>query len=514
MSDTNPWYYDAAIAAGHSGLIEFPSGFWDWPRGKRLEWAEKISQHLRGCAKTNPSIARIIDRQPDKPLPPSAAAPVPLPPRRPWKLPLPSIRNLIYHVCPLKTNDGWRMNVRQLVRRMGVFNGQRVIAIARGEGLEPPDAVRDELAGFGCDFWELPNDPQLREVATFLPLLITVANQDERQATFYAHTKGNSTIDSRLGAELWRNEMYHQLLDEWQDCMADLGEHVACGINKIVWPEPSQSPYPTRLSTGRWMFAGTFFWFRHDLVFGHNHWRRVAMDRYGAEAWLGGMFEPEHAKSRFQPWPETQFPCPSPYNPLLYESPIRDCEYSQTAVAAYTAAEEIDGLIYTADLRQLIAIAESQLSGSTWVEIGSLAGKSLLATGLALPPGCRLISIDDGRGVFAPVTAEQAASLEGVCARLQTRHTVERITATAAEACTALADRSIDVAFIDDDHTADGFRASVRAILPKIKPGGTLCGHDYGGEWPEVVAAVDELFPRREVRPGTTIWSIRIGCES
>lgn len=243
---------------------------------------------------------------------------------RPFNLAAPTIRNLIYHVCPLASNDTWRANVRQLLRRWDVFNGRRVVAIAFGAGLLPPAAVREAFAGHACEFLELPNDRDLREVATFLPLLISVANQDERQATFYAHTKGNSTEGSALGAMYWRNEMYHRLLDHWQECMAALENAAAVGIHKIRWPDNSPSIYPTRLECGKWMFAGTFFWFRHDLVFGHHCWRRLSIDRYGAEAWLAGLFGPEQVKSVYQLWPEERFPTPSPYDPTIYPNPIRD----------------------------------------------------------------------------------------------------------------------------------------------------------------------------------------------
>ena len=238
-------------------------------------------------------------------------------------------RNLIYHVCPLMANDGWRQNVRQLVKRIDLFNGQRAIAIAQGEGLEPAAEV---LRAFGKaastlkTVMLLPNDPVLREVVTFLPLLLTVAVDDPEQATFYAHTKGNSTSNSVLGSVLWRNAMYHQLLDKWERCMQALPIYAAVGCHKMIWP-PDRPPYPTGLRFGNWMFAGTFFWFNNGRVFRDKdrNWRNVPMDRYGAEAWLSGMFPPHACLSVYQKWPEDMFPSPSPYNPALYAGEeIRD----------------------------------------------------------------------------------------------------------------------------------------------------------------------------------------------
>jgi len=240
----------------------------------------------------------------------------------------PSIQrlNLIYHVCPLRKNEVWRRNVRQLRQRLRIFNGRKIVAVVLGDDMEPCSSVRDEFGhdGHDIELLQLPNDPELRETATFLQLLEEVVSLDEAEATFYAHTKGNSTRDNALGAEYWRNAMYHHLLDHVNVCRDLLLRHPCVGTHKIVWPSTMRSPFPNRLSVGNWMFAGTFFWFRHDAVFGHPNWHEVPHDRYGAEAWLSTLFEPDEAATVFQPWPASEYPMPSPYNPGLYCEPRRD----------------------------------------------------------------------------------------------------------------------------------------------------------------------------------------------
>lgn len=57
-------------------------------------------------------------------------------------------------------------------------------------------------------------------------------------------------------------------------------------------------------------------------------------------------------------------------------------------------------------------------------------------------------------------------------------------------------DRSIDLVFIDDDHSYEGCRDAINAWRPKVRSGGWLSGHDYCKDrFPGVVKAVRELVP-------------------
>lgn len=235
------------------------------------------------------------------------------------KYPPVETRNLIYHLCPLSDNDGWRQNVRQLVKRWGVFNGRRIIAVARGKSMEPMSEIYKELGRRECEILKFDNDPQLREVATFLPLLEVVKNASG--ATFYAHTKGNSTAADARGAIRWRNAMYLHLLErDLERSMRELRRRVFVGCHKMVWGQ-RKPPYPSGLSHGTWFLAGTFFWFRNDVVFSSDKWRDVPRDRYGAEAWPAGIVDYWEAASVYQKFPEhqTYTVIDNPYNPALYD---------------------------------------------------------------------------------------------------------------------------------------------------------------------------------------------------
>lgn len=78
------------------------------------------------------------------------------------------------------------------------------------------------------------------------------------------------------------------------------------------------------------------------------------------------------------------------------------------------------------------------------------------------------------------------------------------------------ADAGLDFAFLDANHRYESIRADLRAWWPKVRPGGLLCGHDYGvygdatGAW-GIRRAVDEWAAAtdRPVRVGADgVWWI------
>jgi predicted O-methyltransferase YrrM len=56
-------------------------------------------------------------------------------------------------------------------------------------------------------------------------------------------------------------------------------------------------------------------------------------------------------------------------------------------------------------------------------------------------------------------------------------------------------DASLDLVFLDADHSEEGVLSDLHAWLPKVRPGGVVSGHDYGARHhPGVKAAVDAFF--------------------
>lgn len=57
-------------------------------------------------------------------------------------------------------------------------------------------------------------------------------------------------------------------------------------------------------------------------------------------------------------------------------------------------------------------------------------------------------------------------------------------------------DNSLDMVYIDADHSYEQVMLDIRVWKPKVKKGGILCGHDYAEPLhPGVVRAVKESFP-------------------
>jgi predicted O-methyltransferase YrrM len=54
------------------------------------------------------------------------------------------------------------------------------------------------------------------------------------------------------------------------------------------------------------------------------------------------------------------------------------------------------------------------------------------------------------------------------------------IESDSSEAAQQFPDKHFDFVFLDADHTLTGVRKDITAWAPKVKPGGWLCGHDYG----------------------------------
>lgn len=68
---------------------------------------------------------------------------------------------------------------------------------------------------------------------------------------------------------------------------------------------------------------------------------------------------------------------------------------------------------------------------------------------------------------------------------------------------------TFDLVFIDANHSYDAVRFDILHYAPLLKPGGILCGHDYGKGREGVIRAVDETLAKPQVPKGGVVWWAR-----
>lgn len=197
---------------------------------------------------------------------------------------------------------------------MDVFTGRRVVAVVTGPGLDPPDAVQAAFGGHVSDFIVLPNDPNLREVQTLVPLLERVQTLDPGEVTFYAHAKA-VTRPGHPTCWRWAQAMYELCLDYVPLADDALQTHAAAGPFKRRikgWRE-SDSP---------WHFSGSFAWFRNKDLFAAD-WRRVERFWSGVEPYLSLHVPYARAYALGYEWHR---PGPGLYDRRFFEAALREVE--------------------------------------------------------------------------------------------------------------------------------------------------------------------------------------------
>jgi SAM-dependent methyltransferase len=134
-------------------------------------------------------------------------------------------------------------------------------------------------------------------------------------------------------------------------------------------------------------------------------------------------------------------------------------------------------------------------------ELGVFRGEhAALILGLAEPSALHLVDVFTG---FASNFGETISGRQGLAETLDRFEGDRRVSVYATDSIAWLAARparSLDVVYLDTDHSYSHVRREIAAALPVLRPGGWICGHDHdAGEFPGVVKAVAEL---REAYPG------------
>ena len=141
--------------------------------------------------------------------------------------------------------------------------------------------------------------------------------------------------------------------------------------------------------------------------------------------------------------------------------------------------------------------------GLTGIEIGSYAGESAK---MFLKSGAfdRLYCIDPWEPDYdtADVTCDDGLVMaESVFdKRVGDSPIVMKLKMKSSDAVNMFEDEAIDFIYIDGNHQYEFVKKDLEDYVPKIKAGGIISGHDYGGPTtPGVTKAVNEFFKKEPV---------------
>jgi len=213
--------------------------------------------------------------------------------------------HLLVHVWPVKTSSEWQRLLRMLAERWDQFDGKKVVAVVTSA--EPvvvteditvetadPQEVADELPP-DAEIEIYDNDPQLREVVTWRPLVRAVVDQPGR--TFYCHAKGVTHTHQQACYEsvrLWVDVMTHVCLD-WPKLLdAAMEEHhmAGCFRRPQCYFSGVQQVVP-------WHYSGTFFWFDNEAVRSRD-WEEIDQNSHGVEIWPSRHFTRKETACLFE----------------------------------------------------------------------------------------------------------------------------------------------------------------------------------------------------------------------
>lgn len=177
-------------------------------------------------------------------------------------------------------------------------------------------------------------------------------------------------------------------------------------------------------------------------------------------------------------------------------------------------APDLTGWFFDDESAVYQRLASEVPRGGTVVEIGVWKGRSISRIldicrdrDLTLYAVDRWEYADDDPHFGEARTLDIFATFQQNLAALGHTDTVRILRGDSAEMAGHFADGSVDLLFLDGDHSHDGVRRDLLAWMPKMKPGGVFFGHDY--TWFDGVrSAIAEVLGDRFSLIGGSLWKI------
>lgn len=303
------------------------------------------------------------------------------------------VRHLLFHMWPVKEPPVWRWHVEQLKRYAPLFNGKRILACVTDGQSERIDTIKTAVAGLFDDVIELPNNPSLREVATFEPLFSRVVSLSPRDAILWAHSKGTMRRNTSSPVRRWA-ELQYELYMDWPRVGPLLQRYPTVGAFKKIGRGFTES-------RSDWHYSGSWFWVRSRDLFAQPNWREIDRHWYGIEPYPSLHFSSDEAGCVFH-----QAPVPSMN---LYD----DRYWKEVVEPAYKkfrsgAAEQESDKTHCVDrwyhrLRQLNRPRVLEIGTKGW---GDHAPKHSRAVILRANPDAQWTGLDAEAGLDVDVVAD------------------------------------------------------------------------------------------------------------
>jgi len=152
------------------------------------------------------------------------------------------------------------------------------------------------------------------------------------------------------------------------------------------------------------------------------------------------------------------------------------------------------------DLWNLFSYAKRIPSGGTYLEIGNHVGGSLLCAYEATRASDSSVNF----------IAIQPAVTEQLLRNIEAIPHFRLIKSKSDIAKNQIENSSIDLLFIDGDHSYEQCKRDIENYWPKLKEGGVLLGHDYHRNYLGVIRAVNEIFTQEAVTlfKNCMMWSV------
>lgn len=263
---------------------------------------------------------------------------------------------------------------------------------------------------------------------------------------------------------------------------------------------------------GRWFFVTGGNWFMRMDALRALDWPDVRMIKRSDDVFLAEAI-------RQQGW---TFRDIGPLGVVINDAPRRgegeDARTMHLQMAGGTPILDLGGWFDDEEAAVYHALA-SKVQEGVVVELGVWKGRSLAGIlPVCAQNGNHVFAIDQWGTIAGDLLTDDSntAILDIFKTNLKLLGHESIVTIIQSDTSTAaqqFEDGSVDLIFVDGDHSHEGVRKDLFAWIPKLKPEGVMFGHDY--HWFEGVrTALAEVLPRRVALVGGSLWKMLPPWES